>query len=27
VAMRTGEIAVQGIEHMRTFAALFPHEG
>jgi hypothetical protein len=27
VAMQTGAIAVQGIEHMRTFAALFPHEG
>jgi hypothetical protein len=26
-AMQSGEIAVQGIEHMGTFAALFPHEG
>jgi hypothetical protein len=26
-AMQTGEIAVQGIEHMSTFAALFPHQG
>jgi DinB superfamily/SCP-2 sterol transfer family len=25
-AMQTGEIAVQGIEHMGTFAALFPHQ-
>jgi hypothetical protein len=26
-AMQTGEIAVQGIEHLGTFAALFPHQG
>ena len=26
-AMRSGEIAVQGIEQMRTFAALFPQQG
>jgi DinB superfamily/SCP-2 sterol transfer family len=26
-AMQSGEIAVQGIEHMGAFAALFPHQG
>ena len=26
VAMQSGEIAVQGIEQMSTFAALFPHQ-
>jgi hypothetical protein len=26
-AIQTGEIAVQGIEHMGAFAALFPHQG
>jgi hypothetical protein len=27
VAMQSGEIAVQGIEHMGAFAALFPYQG
>jgi len=26
-AMQSGEIAVQGIEHLGTFATLFPHQG